>query len=89
MRYSGFLRKDEGISVQSWADITDDGELILDWNDVVFYSNKFDRGFRNYESALGKMISIIQRRAYEHGFQEGLQRQEWSALWMAQAEGNA
>ncbi len=89
MRYSGFLRKDEGISVQAWADITDDGELILDWNDVVFYSQKFDRGFRNYESALGKMISIIQRRAYEHGFQEGLQRQEWSALWMAQAEGNA
>ncbi len=89
MRYSGFLRKDEGISVQSWADITDEGELILDWNDAVFYSNKFDRGFRNYESALGKMISIIQRRAYEHGFQEGLQRQEWSALWMAQAEGNA
>ncbi len=89
MRYSGFLRKDEGNSVQSWADITDEGELILDWNDVVFYSHKFDRGFRNYESALGKMISIIQRRAYEHGFQEGLQRQEWSALWMAQAEGNA
>ena len=89
MRYSGFLRKEEGISVQAWADITDDGELILDWNDVVFYSNKFDRGFRNYESALGKMISIIQRRAYEHGFQEGLKRQEWSALWMAQAEGNA
>ena len=89
MRYSGFLRKDEGNSVQSWADITDEGELILDWNDVVFYSNKFDRGFRNYESALGKMISIIQRRAYEHGFQEGLKRQEWSALWMAQAEGNA
>ncbi len=89
MRYSGFLRKDEGNSVQSWADITDEGELILDWNDVVFYSQKFDRGFRNYESALGKMISIIQRRAYEHGFQEGLQRQEWSALWMAQAEGNA
>ena len=75
--------------MQAWADITDDGELILDWNDVVFYSHKFDRGFRNYESALGKMISIIQRRAYEHGFQEGLKRQEWSALWMAQAEGNA
>ena len=75
--------------MQAWADITDDGELILDWNDVVFYSHKFDRGFRNYESALGKMISIIQHRAYERGFQEGLKRQEWSALWMAQAEGNA
>ena len=89
MGYSVFLCKLDGIPVQAWADITDDGELILDWDNVVFYSNKFDRGFRTYDSALAKMISMIQRKAYEHGFQEGLQRQEWSALWLAQAEGNA
>ena len=28
--------------------------------------------YRNYDSALAKMISIIHRKAYEHGFQEGL-----------------
>ena len=59
MGYSVFLCKLDGIPVQAWADITDDGELILDWDNVVFYSNKFDRGFRTYDSALAKMISLI------------------------------
>ena len=58
--------------MQCWADITDEGELILDWNDVQFFSQKFDRGYRNYESALGKMISIIQREAWERGYHDGV-----------------
>lgn len=68
MRYSGFLRKDEGISVQSWADITDDGELILDWNDVVFYSHKFDRGVNGY------------RNPPKSGGKDGLRFLVWRAL---------
>ena len=58
--------------MQCWADITDDGELILDWKDVQFFSQKFDRGYRNYESNLGKMISIIQRDAWERGYHDGV-----------------
>jgi hypothetical protein len=66
--------------MQSWADITDDGELILDWRDVQFFSQKFDRGYRNYESALGKMISIIQREAWERGYHEGVIAQDNAKL---------
>ena len=75
--------------MQTWADVTNDGELVLDWDEVASYSRKFDRGYRTYDAALAKMISIIQQDAYERGFQEGLQRQASAALWLGQAEGNA
>jgi hypothetical protein len=58
--------------MQSWADVTDGGDLVLDWDEVIAYSRKFDRGYRNYNAALAKMISIIQREAWERGYREGV-----------------
>ena len=54
--------------MQAWADITDDGELILDWDNVVFYSNKFDRGFHmwmNVATSNGITHASIARDAVE------------------------
>jgi hypothetical protein len=58
--------------MQSWADVTDNGDLVLDWNEVIAYSGKFDRGYRTNNAALAKMISIIQREAWERGFHDGV-----------------
>jgi len=83
------LPKEEGISVQTWADVTNDGELVLDWDEVASYSRKFDRGYRTYDAALAKMISIIQKASYERGFREGLRSQNLGEQWLAQVAGNA
>ena len=74
------MTSDSTNKLKPWARLTDDGSLILDWQDVTYYSQKFDRGYRNYESALGKMISIIQREAWERGYHEGVIAQDSEKL---------
>ncbi len=66
------MASDSTKGMRPWAKLTDGGELVLDWEEVIDYSREFDRGYRNYNSTLAKMISIIQREAWERGYHDGV-----------------
>jgi hypothetical protein len=56
----------------TWAHIRHDGDLVIDWEEVHINSNMYDRGHRNHEAELGKLIAVIQRMCFERGFEEGV-----------------
>jgi hypothetical protein len=72
-----------------WADVDEDGELIIDWNEVFFNSNEYDIGDRSYDSCMGKLISSIQRDAFERGFAAGVEAKHPQAKILAYTGGNA
>lgn len=55
----------------TWAHIDKDGDLVIDWEEVRMNSNMFDRGHRNHDAEMGKLLSIISRESWERGFSEG------------------
>ncbi len=57
---------------EMWADITEDGEPLIDWDEAVQKAQLFDGGDREYDAALGKILVQVQREAYERGFRDGL-----------------
>jgi hypothetical protein len=57
---------------EMWADITDDGEPMIDWDEAVQKALLFDGGDREYDAALGKILVQVQREAFEIGFREGV-----------------
>ena len=44
----------------TWAHMKDD-DLVIDWEEVRMNSNMYDRGHRNSDAEMGKLISVIQR----------------------------
>jgi hypothetical protein len=55
----------------TWAHIKDD-DLVIDWEEVNRNLNMFERGHRNKDAEMGKLLSIIQRMCFERGFEEGV-----------------
>ena len=45
----------------TWAHMRDD-DLVIDWEEVRMNSNMYDRGHRNRDAEMGKLISVIQDR---------------------------
>lgn len=72
-----------------WADIDENGDLIIDWNEVFDNSNEFDCGDRTFDSCLGKLISAIQKDAFERGFAAGVDAKHPQAKLLAYTGGNA
>lgn len=58
---------------EMWADITDDGEPMIDWDEAVQKALLFDGGDREYDAALGKILVQVQREAFEMGFRQGVE----------------
>lgn len=71
----------------TWAHMNDD-EIVIDWEEVRMNSNMYDRGHRNMDAEMGKLISIIQRECFERGFEEGAKATEMRKLLFLTA-GNA
>ena len=72
----------------TWAHMNDD-DLIIDWEEVRMNSNMYDRGHRNMDAEMGKMLAAIQRECYEKGFKDGLQNQDSARLWSGFVKGEA
>lgn len=79
----------QGKKMIEWADIDEDGELIIDWNEVFQNSLEFDSGDRTFDSCLGKLISSIQRESFERGFAAGVEAKHPQAKILAYTGGNA
>ena len=59
--------------LESWIDISDDGFPVIDWYEAVEHAMAFDGGARDYDSALGKLVTAIQQEAFDAGYRKGLE----------------
>lgn len=59
--------------LESWIDASEDGFSMIDWDEAVEYGMAFDGGARDYHSSLGKLVTPIQREAFEAGYRKGLE----------------
>jgi hypothetical protein len=59
--------------IEEWANISDDGELLVDWETVNEEALAFDAGYRNPEAAIGKIMVLIQREAFEQGYRRAVE----------------
>ena len=76
--------------MEPWADVNKDSELILDWEECVAQANQFDAGKRTYDTSVGKLICMVQRLAFECGYEVGLETKDTPyAHLLAQTQGNA
>jgi hypothetical protein len=73
----------------SWADIAEDGHPMIDWEQAVEYAIAFDSGSRGYDEALGKLITTVQRIAFERGFEAGMRAKHPEELLLTMTMGNA
>ena len=62
--------------MEPWADVNKDGELMIDWEECVNQARLFDSGRRNYDASVGKLVCMIQRQAFELGYEAGLDSKE-------------
>lgn len=73
----------------TWAHMSFNGDLIIDWEEVRMNSNMFDRGHRNHDAEMGKLLSIVQRECYERGFKDGIRSQDSERMWSSHVQGEA
>ena len=62
----------KGRTKVEWAEVNKDGNLVIDWNEVFDKSQDYDHGERTFDSALGKLIALVQKNAFERGFIAGI-----------------
>lgn len=57
---------------ESWIDVSEDGRPIIDWEQAIENAMAFDAGARDQDASLGKLITAVQRMAFERGFEAGI-----------------
>lgn len=73
----------------TWADVDEDGKLLIDWEEVLENARAFDKGDRDYDAALAKMIIQIQRMSFEKGYELGINAKPETAQLIIFPAGNA
>lgn len=72
-----------------WADVTEDGELVIDWERAIENAMAFDQGERDYEAALGKLLIAVQRMSFERGYDAGCCSNDPRSRLLSLTMGNA
>ena len=72
-----------------WAEINTNGDLIINWEEVFDNSQDYDQGLRTYASALGKLIALVQKEAFEKGLEAGLKQDPAISKLLVHTGGNA
>lgn len=71
-----------------WAYV--DGEIIqIDWSEVFDNASNYDAGDTSFDAQLGKLISMVQRRAFERGYLSGCQSKHPQDVLLSYTGGNA
>lgn len=68
---------------------TKDGSLFIDWDEIFFNANQYDFGDTSFDSQLGKIISLVQKEAFEKGFSAGLEQKSPLSKLLVQTGGRA
>ena len=71
-----------------WAYLDDDS-IHIDWSQVFDNAMNYDAGGKCFDARLAKLITLVQRYAYEKGFEEGLNHDATTAKLLAKTGGNA
>lgn len=74
---------------ESWADISEDGHPMINWEEAIDNAMAFDSGARDYDSSLGKLIVSVQRMAFERGFEAGINAKTPEERLLSLTMGNA
>jgi hypothetical protein len=75
--------------MNEWADVSDKGELIIDWDAVFELSLEYDDGMRDFDASLAKLISLVQRFSFERGFEEGIRANKPIEALLTMTMGNS
>jgi hypothetical protein len=78
----------EGKMVE-WAEINKNGDLVINWEEVFENSQDYDHGKRTFDSALGKLIALVQKEAFEKGLEAALKQDSALSKLLVQTGGNA
>jgi len=72
-----------------WAEIDKNGDLVIYWEEVFENSQVYDHGKRTFDSALGKLIALVQKEAFEKGLEAALKQDSALSKLLVQTGGNA
>lgn len=68
------LISDKGEKMRdNWLDVTEDGHPSIEWERAADNAIAFDGGARDYDACLGKLITAVQREAFDAGYRKGLE----------------
>jgi hypothetical protein len=79
----------KGKMMVEWAEVNKDGNLVIDWNEVFENSQEYDLGRRTFDSALGKLIAMVQKTSFEKGFLAGIDAKHPEQRLLGYTGGNA
>jgi len=71
-----------------WASMEGDS-IVIDWSQVFDNAMNYDAGDKCFDARLAKLITLVQRYAYEKGFEEGLNHDVATSKLLAKTGGNA
>jgi len=57
--------------MSEWANIDDNGDLVIDWSVVADYAREYELGLKDFDSTLALLLTRVQRVAFEQGFEAG------------------
>jgi hypothetical protein len=77
------------MSREQWADVSNEGELLIDWEEAIANAEAFDSGARDYDAGFGKLIIMVQRMSFERGFKEGIDSKDNTSNLLSLTCGNA
>lgn len=73
----------------NWINVLDDGQPQIDWEQAVRNAMAFDQGERDINASMGKIITSVQRMAFEQGFEAGVNSKHPQGYLLSTTMGNA
>lgn len=72
-----------------WAEVNDNGDLVIDWQQVFDNSQDYDHGLKTYGTSLAKIIALVQKDSFEKGFLAGMDAKHPEQRLLAYTGGHA
>lgn len=72
-----------------WAEVNDNGDLVIDWQQVFDNSQDYDHGLKTYGTSLAKIIALVQKDSFEKGFLAGIDAKHPEQRLLAYTGGHA
>ena len=61
------------MSLAEWFNISEDSELLIDWERALEEAESFDAGAVDVDAAVGKILILVQREAFESGYRKAIE----------------
>lgn len=74
---------------ENFASVASNGDVEIDWELAVLLSMDFDEGDRDDDAMWGKILTAVQRMAFERGYAAGCESTHPRESLLALTMGNA